>query len=329
MSGTVYRSVRRRESRRVRRRPPARSIATSASSTAAQTGPDVGLGKVLKAVGAIAGSTTIATALLFYFGWSRAYYFYNYFGVDVSMLNLTTRDYIQLSVDGLFVPILAVASLGFVLLIGFRFAQLVAPSLLDRHRIAPALQIFGAVLVVTGLSRVIVDLPLNRGLLVAPTCLLVGSCLLFVGMRRSRTSQEPGRSASGWQSVVEWAAVLTLVSASLFWAANDYSADVGQGRAQQLAAELPTMPGTRIYAVEDLHLDAPGVTETTCPDDAAAYHFRYDGLRLILRSGDAFLLMPSHWSPHDGVAFVISQSDKIRFEFTPSGAPERGTASCG
>ena len=41
-----------------------------------------------------AGSTTVLTAILFYFGWSRAYYFYDYLGVDSSLLNLTTRDYL-------------------------------------------------------------------------------------------------------------------------------------------------------------------------------------------------------------------------------------------
>ena len=45
-------------------------------------------------LGAVVAPTTLLTALLFYFGWSRAYWFYIYFGVNSTLLDLTTRDYV-------------------------------------------------------------------------------------------------------------------------------------------------------------------------------------------------------------------------------------------
>ncbi|MFI7442746.1 hypothetical protein [Nonomuraea indica] len=52
---------------------------------------------IVRILGAIVAPTTVLTAILFYFGWSRAYWFHDYFGVDATLLGLTTQDYLQLS----------------------------------------------------------------------------------------------------------------------------------------------------------------------------------------------------------------------------------------
>jgi Zn-dependent protease with chaperone function len=46
----------------------------------------------VRIVGSIVAPTTLLTALLFYFGWSFAYWFFAYFGVDSTVLGLTTQD---------------------------------------------------------------------------------------------------------------------------------------------------------------------------------------------------------------------------------------------
>ena len=72
-------------------------------------GPMTGISQLARLVGAIVAPTTLVTSLLFYFGWSRAYWFYDYFGVNSTMLGLTTQDYVQQSLDGLFVPLTVAA----------------------------------------------------------------------------------------------------------------------------------------------------------------------------------------------------------------------------
>jgi hypothetical protein len=113
----------------------------------------------------------------------------------------------------------------------------------------------------------------------------------------------------------EWATIFVLVGLSLFWAANDYSAAVGRSRASQFVAELPTYPSTLVYSEKNLNIAAHGVTETRCPAPDAAYSFRYDGLKLIMQSGNQLVFVPADWTRQDGVAVVVPRSESIRLQF--------------
>ena len=77
-------------------------------------GPAADLSRVTKLFKEIVAPTTLATGLLFYFGWSHAYWFFDYFGVNSTVLGLTASDYLMRGLDGLFVPLVAVAVLGLV-----------------------------------------------------------------------------------------------------------------------------------------------------------------------------------------------------------------------
>jgi len=75
-----------------------------------------GLPQLMRLLSTVVAPTTLLTSLLFYFGWSHAYYFYDYFGVNSTLLGLTTRDYVQRAVDGLFIPMMVVAGVGLLAL---------------------------------------------------------------------------------------------------------------------------------------------------------------------------------------------------------------------
>jgi hypothetical protein len=75
-----------------------------------------GLPQLFHLLGTVVAPTTLLTLLLFYFGWAHAYYFYDYFGVNSTLLGLTTRDYVQRAADGLFIPMMAVACAGLLAL---------------------------------------------------------------------------------------------------------------------------------------------------------------------------------------------------------------------
>ncbi|MET9295327.1 hypothetical protein [Streptomyces sp. NPDC003077] len=133
----------------------------------------------------------------------------------------------------------------------------------------------------------------------------------------------PGRGAArphtGWAAVAEWTVVFVLVGLSLFWAANDYAAAVGRSRAREFVAGLAGEPTAVLYSARDLSLGAPGVRRTRCHDDRAAYRFRYDGLKLLLQSGNQYVFLPERWTPADGVAVVLPRTDSVRLEFGPPG----------
>jgi hypothetical protein len=209
--------------------------------------------------------TTLLTSLLFYFGWSRAYWFYDYFGVHSTLLGLTTQDYVQQSLDGLFVPLMVAACAALVALWAHTLlrARLVAgasPRLL--RVLLPALAGVGLVLAVGGLWSVVATTVLSQHLAAAPISLAVGVVLLVYAAHLWRSTHPSGDRAvaprAGWLAVVEWAGVFVLVGLSMFWAANDYSAAVGRSRARQFVAELPIYPRAAVYSERSLNLHAPG-----------------------------------------------------------------------
>jgi hypothetical protein len=272
------------------------------------------------------GSTTVLTAILFYFGWSRAYYFYLYFGVNSSLLGLTTRDYVQLSVDGLFVPLAVIASVALAVLWGWSSLSAWAARHGRSRTVAIGLPVAGALLLLNGLSAIVVSTPLNRRLAVAPACLAAGAVALVFAVRRRRDAT--GRKAPDGTAVAEWAVVFILAGLGLLWAANDYSAAVGESRAQQFVRELPTLPDATLFSEKSMGLAHAGIREVRCTDPKAAYGYRYDGLKLIMQSGDQYLLLPSRWNTRRGVAVLLPRTDAIRLEFTAPGASRRGTATC-
>jgi hypothetical protein len=304
-----------------------------------------GLPQVTRAVGTLLGSTTVLTAILFYFGWSRAYYFYDYLGVDSSLLELSTRDYLQLSIDGLFVPLTVSACAGLAVLWAFSRRRTRTPGRLRSAGAGLPVRIAGLVLAANGVSRIFVVTPLNRYLTVAPLSLGAGVCLLVYGIRsqrlRIRGGDSTDRTAAGDSTdriaagdstdriaAGDWAVVFVLVGLSLFWAANDYSADVGRSRARQFVTQLPTLPSAVLYSAHSLSLSGPDIREVHCRDADAAYRFRYDGLKLVLQSGDEYLFLPARWSRTEGAAILLPRSDTLRLEFTPPTATSGPPPTC-
>ena len=299
------------------------------AGTRSSAGPPMtGASQLARLVAAIVAPTTLLTSLLFYFGWSRAYWFYDYFGVHSTLLGLTTQDYVQQSLDGLFVPLTMAACAVLLALwahtvLRSRLAGGAGPRLL--RVLLPVLAAGGLVLTVAGLWSVAAPTVLTQHLAAAPISLAVGVVLLVYAAHLWRSTNPRGDGAASpraaWLAIAEWAGVFVLVGLSLFWAANDYSAAVGRSRARQFAAELPIYPSAVIYSERSLNLRAPGVREVRCQDQEAAYRFRYDGLKLVLQSGDQYLFLPEAWTPTDGVAILMPRTDALRLEFIPASAP--------
>lgn len=72
-----------------------------------------------------------------------------------------------------------------------------------------------------------------------------------------------------------------------------------------------------LYSERPLHLGGTGVTETPLAGEDAAYRYRYDGLRLLIRSGGNFFMLPTQWTRQDGVAIVLRDDPSVRLELRP------------
>ncbi|WP_154674042.1 hypothetical protein [Nakamurella lactea] len=271
--------------------------------------------------------TTLATALLFYFGWAHLYWFFNYFGIDATVLGPSTTDYLMRSVDALFIPLIVIAAVCLAVMWGHT-------ALPDRWRSWPrtrrqtgALVGIGILLLLNGLSRLVVITVFNRGLCVAPMSVIVGILLIWyviVLRRRRRWERDPtAPRRSEAANIAEWAVMFVLIAMSLFWIATDYSVAVGQTRARQLAAEMPVQPGVVLFSEKDLQLSSSEIRTTECSNSLgaeSAYRFRYDGLILLIEIGGHYVLLPRTWRRGADTAIVIPQDDvgTLRFEFASS-----------
>jgi hypothetical protein len=277
-----------------------------------------GVPQLLRLAGSIVAPTTLLTALLFYFGRLHAYWYFRHFGLNFTVLDLSTQDYLIRSVDGLFVPMIIVLLVSLVMVTGLwtLHAQLLRRA--ERRLTLRVVLAVGA----TGLAALIVSLvalarptlfPATSGL---PGLFLAGGVLLLAyagGL--VRTVVPIARPV--WLALAERGGVFLLVSIGLFWSVANYSASVGTGRALQTEALLAYEPGVVVFSERSLSLGGPGVTETVCADPDAAYRFRYDGLKLVLRSGDQYVFLPTGWTPTDGAAMVLPRGQSIRLQFTP------------
>lgn len=293
--------------------------------------------QLVKILGAIVAPTTLLTALLYYFGWSHAYWFCDYFGVNSTVLGFTTTDYLMRSVDALFVPMTVAACAALLAVWGHSVlrARLAAGSRPRALRFGvPGAMLLGGVLLAGGFLSVFTTTVLSEHLVAAPLSLGFGVLLLvyvlhlrqLIAAAPAGTDPDRGR---GWVAVAEWAVVFVLIGLSLFWAATDYSAAVGRSRASDFVAGLPRYPNVVIYSEHSLSLHVPGIRQVRCTDADTAYRFRYDGLKLVLESGDQYLFLPSQWTSARGIAILIPRSDSLRLEFFPAWShPDLGSATC-
>jgi hypothetical protein len=197
------------------------------------------------------------------------------------------------------------------------------PSLFSSHAYF-FFRYFGVNSTVLGFSTVDYLMRSVDALFVPVTATAVHLRRVLAGTRRAT----PGSPASSWAAATEWMIAFALVGISLFAAATDYAAAVGQSRARHFASVLWAQPGVALYSQRSLSMDLPGVTQVRCRDPQAAYRYRYDGLTLVLESGGKYLLLPQEWTPATGAAILISQSDPVRLEFYPPSEPVSSRAAC-
>lgn len=282
-----------------------------------------GLRVLGRAIGSIVAPTTLLTALLYYFGWSFSFTFYGDFGISYTVVGLGTTDYLITSVDGLFKP---TAALGAAVLLGLWGHSAFGARLHTIRYLIPGVAAAGALLAGGGFASIFLTTPLNRYVATAPLSLGIGVVLLAYANHLHR-ARRPGAD-SAWAGIAEWAVVFVLVGMSSFWAVSEYSIAVGNSRAQDQVEALPTSPNVTLYSEKSLNLHVPGVRETRCSTPQTAFAYRYDGLKLLRRSGDQYLFLPQGWTRRNGVAVLIPRNDSTRLEFSLATGRTAGTPAC-
>ncbi|CAA9221802.1 MAG: hypothetical protein AVDCRST_MAG10-716 [uncultured Acidimicrobiales bacterium] len=270
---------------------------------------------VLRSVRGIAtfvAPTSLITALLVYFGWVWTDALSRYLGLDESLFPFSTRDYVLRSLTPAFGPLIT-------LLLATLVAQWAHGALLRRidrglsTAFIPWLAAAAAVLLVVSLLTAVFGDDAGRNLF-TPMGLFTGIALLayaasLAAARRRKATK--GRALPPSGSGLRLVVVLLLLAVALFWEVSVYAAYTGRHAGELLIDELDCRPDAIVYSDQRLRV---GVAEQVLGDAGAPDAFRYTGLKLLLRSGGRYFLLPVDWAANPRT-IVLPDSSAQRLEF--------------
>jgi hypothetical protein len=290
------------------------------------------VGQILETVGRVIAPVTVLTSALYYFGYVREQALFGYFGVDLGSVGFSPADYVLRSAGTVFLPlVLVVMGLLAALVLHRALSLVVAGSGMRRRRMTGRLLV---VLAVALLGVGVLDLA-GRGTvlsvtsaflaggggnglwsaLLPPLALGSGAVLLeytatvVLLPRESRPVMAPTRLRRGLL------VILALVAA--FWATTDVAVERGESAARTFEVSLPLQPEIVVYS--RLRLQIADATVHRLSQVQAAYHFRYDGLRLLVHQNHVWFLLPAGWTHTNGMRVILlnDAAPDVRIELGP------------
>ena len=279
--------------------------------------------------GSIVAPATAISTLLFYFGYVSSRAQYDYFGIDVDLVGLTTQDYVMRSPQPLLVPLLVI-TLACALLLSAHV--LVRRRVAERgrlRRLARRAVAAGIALLVGGVLLLFLY-PLLRDWaeypLMTPLLVVAGGSLTGWGIAQLRRldaeaiAADEGRQARAVDalqvaSVLIWVAV----AAGLFWMTATVAEWSGRGLGKEQAREVRELPSVILDTKERLFLpDGMGVAEArlTPVEDGQTFRYRYWNLRLLVQGREAMFLVPNDWDAANTTLLVpVDANVRVRFQF--------------
>lgn len=274
----------------------------------------------MEVFGWITAPTTLLTALVFYFGAVRMNGYLRYFALDPTVLDLSTRDYILRSIDGLFVPLGVLLLLGLAATVGHTavLRALASDSKRNVRRLTfsgISFVVAGVALLVAGALAFVPGAQVRTGLLGTPASLAAGCLLAAYGAWLYQRLRAGSLLLQGRAAEFARTLVVLFIVLNLFWLTAGYAGIAGSQRAQEVGRALASRPAVTVYSAKRLQLD-PSVDEVRILGADSAYSYQYEGLRLLMRSGGQYVLLSDGWTRQSGVAILLPvNGDGLRFEF--------------
>lgn len=271
----------------------------------------------LQQLATVVAPSTLATALLGYFGYVATRARFQFFGVYLDLVNLSAHDlllygsevvYVPVTLTALAVLVATAARLASQRLLGGEWWTGLAGWVTAAGLLVGVLLLVRAVVGILAPDRYQPHFPV-----VTPLSMSLGALVLRYSLASQLAErwQQPGNPRLVAAGRIATAALLI---AGLFWIANGFAALYGVGRAMDDVDGLPGRPELVLDTTEPL--DAPpGVTQT--PITAGPYKFRYEGLRLLVESDGRLFLVPAHWKRGTSRTLVVDYSSDIRIQLVP------------
>ncbi|MFI9833203.1 hypothetical protein ACIHIX_36575 [Streptomyces sp. NPDC051913] len=272
------------------------------------------------------GPTTLATALLVYFGYVATRARYQYFGVPLDMTGLSNQDLMLQGLEVVYVPA-ALMFLGILACVGIHalVRWLLArdtgsDASADRALLAYLIILVGVLLIARALIGMFVaDSDTSVVIGATPLSLAIGPAAVAYGVWVY--AQQRGRPLLSQRLARNGAlAAVGLFVAGLFWASTQLAWAYGTGRGEEDASRLVDRPEVVVDTKDPIDGLPTGVTETPLDakgKDAGAYHHRYAGFRLLLSSGGRLFLVTPDWVLGRDRTVVLPYGDDIRVQLLP------------
>jgi hypothetical protein len=266
---------------------------------------------------------TVVTALMHYFGWSRADVQAAAMGLDVTLFGYSPQDYVIRSVSTLYVPLLVTGAVALGWLALHRRIVEALPEE-PRPRRSP-LRMAGWSVLATGLLAAAGAVAVamaddQRGPVFTPLVLASGAAVATYGAWIVRATSPAGRPVPPWQQALRALLTSAVITLALFWQMSNYAGVVARGYVDDLVASVADLPRVWAYSPTPLGIEAPGVHEDVIGDESAtegddARH-RTSGLRLLTRSGGRLFLLHEGWTPQTGTVVLLPDDGTIRWQFS-------------
>jgi hypothetical protein len=276
--------------------------------------PLAGLRIGLELIGLVVPVLTLITGLFYFFGWVRAGATFEYFGVDRSVLEFTSQDYILRSVGVAFRPaalLILLLCLLAALRAGLRADWSAHPEI--GRRLHQALIVLCALLLTLGLAGIINRSwlpPLWSAVALGVGALIADALLVLRAGRRDLAE-------------LAYLRMLALAVAVLatFWGTAIYAQFSGSNVARSIDRHQLARPGVVVYSKQRLQITGPGVAVSqSAVDSTGGYAFRYTGLRLLIRTQNHWLLMPEGWARTNGATIIrLAEDPGVRLDLLPPG----------
>ena len=275
--------------------------------------PPTGIDRWVSLATSFVAPVTVISGVLFYFGYVAARAQYDYFGLDVDVIGLSTRAYVMRSPQPLLTPML-------VLVLG-GVAVVALHHWVRRQSAEPWFGRLVTIVLGVGLALLAAGTLLLAGFsfvggwayyaLVTPVLLGGGAALVAYALRLRGGHLEP-------RIVLLWVGV----AACVIWATATTAQWTGRGLAMEQARNLRSLPSVVLDTRERLHVPATaGVEEVVRPDAGEdEYRFRYWRLRLLIQGDDRMFLVPDTWSP-GGTTILVRLDDDVRVQFQFRNSP--------
>lgn len=249
---------------------------------------------------------TLISALLFYFGYVSSRSQYEYFGIDVDTIGLSTQDYVMRSPQPLLVPLLVITLLAVA---GLLLHNAIHPTATGVRR-AALVAVVVLVLGVAGLLAYPLIGHLPYYAMVVPAVIgLAAAALGYLTYLRRKVDPEFGPQ----RVLIALLAVVTVTCA--FWATATTAQYSGRGLAKSDARHLDRFPVVILDTKEKLALRSPGLEETALrPSAGQTFNYRYRGLRLLVVGENRLFLVPQNWTASN-TTVVVPLNDSIRVQF--------------